>query len=232
MSFLKSLLSYVWPVTVWEGPGRYGPLQLVWEQGQLVVNSGDANLSFGNLHAIWQQCLDDQLVVRRNVRNILILGFGAGSSASILRHELGVKAPITGVDGDGEMLRLARHYFKAGRIKDLELVEADALQYAAQDTRQYDLVLVDLCHALDLAPGVDEDPFIRSLRERTAEGGLVCFNTIVYDKESQRRSQRVSELLRHHFTHCGERFYQEINRVLTATWTSDAPLTDGVGPKT
>lgn len=216
MSWLQSVLSYVWPVTVWEGPGKYGPLKLVWEQGQLVVNSDHANQSYGNLHAIWQQCLDDRQVVRRKPGSILVLGFGAGSCASILRRELGIKAPVTGVEGDPEMLRLAREHFRIGRLGGLDLVNADALEFAQSHERAYDLVLVDLCHELDLVPGVDEEPFIAALRQRTAPGGLLCFNTIVHDEGSGKRSQRVSDLLRLHFGCCEERLYQGINRVLTA----------------
>lgn len=220
MSFLKSLLSYAWPITEWEGQGKYGPLKVVWEQGHLVVNSNDANQSYGNLHAIWQQCLDDQKVSARAPRRILLLGFGAGSSAHVLRRELGVKAPIIGVDGDAEMLRLARTYFNVEILAGLELVESDALEFAHGHRQQHDLVLVDLCHELDLAPGVDEDPFIASLKRCLAPGGLLCFNTIVHDGESRRRSQRVSDLLRHHFGHCQEHLYQGINRVLTTSLTS------------
>lgn len=220
MSFLKSLLSYAWPITEWKGQGKYGPLNLVWEQGQLVVNSDHANQSYGNLHAIWQQCLDDQHVAGRSPRSILILGFGAGSVASILRREMGIKAPITGVDGDPEMLRLARERFKVGRFQDLDLVLSDALAFAENHHRRHDLVVVDLCHELDLAPGVDGEPFIAALRNCTTAGGLLCFNTIVYSETSRQRSQRVSSLLRHYFDECNEQLYQGINRVLTATWTT------------
>jgi len=216
MSLLKSLLSYAWPITEWEGPGRYGPLKLVWEQGQLVVNSNNANQSFGNLHSIWQQCLDDQRVKERNPGSILLLGFGAGSAAHILRKEIGLQAPIVGVEGDPEMIRLARTYFRADRIGGLNLVQADALAFAHGHGHRYHLVLVDLCHELDLAPGVDGEPFIGDLRKCTAEGGLLCFNTIVYNAESTGRSQRVSDLLRLHFAVVEEHLYQGINRVLTA----------------
>lgn len=214
---MQCLLSYAWPVTVWEGPGKYGPLRLVYEGGHLVVNSGHANQSYGNLHAIWQQSLNDQPIHQRNPASVLILGFGAGSSASILRREMGLKAPITGVDGDPEMLRLARTYFHVDRLKDLELVQADALAFVAEHEKQYDLVLVDLCHELDLAPGVDTAPFIAGLRRCTTHGGLVCFNTVVHDPESEARSQRVGELLRLHFQLVEAHLYQGINRVWTAT---------------
>lgn len=229
MSFVKSMLSYLWPVKVWSGHGKYGPLDVVWEQGQLVVNSNDANLSYGNLHAIWQECLDDQRVKERSIGSILLLGFGAGSSASILRHELRMKAPITGVDGDPEMLRLARTFFKVEQFSDLALVQADALEFVKDHQARYDLVLVDLCHGLDLAPGVDTQPFIEGLWKCVAAGGLLCFNTIVYDETSRARSQRVSTLLRQYFGRYKEHLYQGVNRVLTAVGTNEVPQTDPTG---
>lgn len=217
MSLLKCLMSYVWPVPVWEGPGKYGPLRLAWEGGHLVVNSGNANQSYGSLHAVWQECLEEQKLTERQIDSVLILGFGAGSAAGILRKEMGISAPILGVDGDPGMLRLATTVYKVGKLQGLELVESDALAFVQAHQQQYDLVLVDLCHELDLAPGVDEEPFISGLRRCMAPGGLLCFNTIVHDELSRLRSQRVSELLRLHFTRIEEHFYQGINRVLTAS---------------
>lgn len=217
MSLLKCLLSYAWPVPVWEGQGKYGPLKLAWEYGHLVVNSGNANQSYGSLHEVWQECFEEMRVAGRKPRNSLILGFGAGSVASILRKELALKAPMLGVEGDPEMLRLAKKWFKVDQLADLELVNADALEFVQACSQQHDLVLVDLCHELDLAPGVDQAPFIAGLRKCTAPGGLLCFNTIVHDSESRARSQRVDGLLRLHFNRVEVHLYQEINRVLTAT---------------
>lgn len=217
MSVLKCLMSFIWPVTVWEGPGKYGPLRLAWEGGHLVVNSGNANQSYGSLHAVWQECLQEQQIAERQLKSILILGFGAGSAAAILRREMNVSAPILGVDGDPEMLRLATSIFKVAKLPDLELFESDAVAFVQAHEHQYDLVLVDLCHELDLAPGVDQEPFISGLRKCTAPDGLLCFNTIAHDEKSRIRSQRVSDLLRLHFNRTEEHFYQGINRVLTAS---------------
>ena len=216
MSLLKSLLSYAWPMTEWKGHGKYGPLALVWEQGHLVVNSATANQSFGNLHAIWQQCLEDQRVAMRPLRNILLLGFGAGSSARILRKELGIMAPITGVDGDAEILRIAREHYRVHQLEGVQLVLSDALEFARDHHLAYDLVLVDLCHELDLAPHVNEEPVIKDLHRCTAPGGLLCFNTIVHDPMSRERSQRTSHLLRLSFGQVEEHLYQGINRVISA----------------
>jgi spermidine synthase len=216
MQWLKCLLSYAWPMPVWQGPGKYGPLQLTWEGGHLVVNSGHANQSYGNLHAVWQECLRELKMERDPPESILILGFGAGSAASILRKEIGLKAPITGVEGDPEMLRIAKDRFHVDRFEALKLVLSDALEFVASNRDRSDLVLVDLCHELDLAPGVDEEPFLAGLRGCTSEGGRLCFNTIVYDKESGIRSQRVEVGLGQAFQAVTAHRYLGINRVLVA----------------
>ncbi|MEO8734822.1 MAG: methyltransferase domain-containing protein [Flavobacteriales bacterium] len=216
MQWLKCLLSYAWPMPVWQGPGRYGPLQLTWESGHLVVNSGHANQSYGNLHAVWQECLSELNLRRDPPGSILILGFGAGSAATIIRQEFGLSAPITGVEGDPEMLRLARDHFRVDRFKELLLIHSDALEFVERNMDRFDLVLVDLCHELDLAPGVDEEPFIAGLRKCTMDGGILCFNTIVHDAESGSRSQLVSGSLRQQFGNVEEHCYLGINHVLVA----------------
>ena len=217
MSLFRGLLSYVWPVSDWKGQGRYGPLELAWEGGHLVVNSGKANQSYGNLHAVWQQCFEDEAVRKKVPRSILVLGFGAGSAASILRRESGIRSPIIGVDGDAVMLGIAKQRYHVERLGGISLVEMDAMEYVQGCRTAHDLLLVDLCHELDLAPGVDEEPFVAGLRRCATVGGKLFFNTIAHDGPSALRSQRVGELLRHHFDHVKENRYQGINRVWIAS---------------
>jgi spermidine synthase len=216
MSLLKSLLSYVAPVPVWSGEGRYGPLKLAYESGHLVVNSENANQSWGSLHELWQQCFADERVVERKPQQILILGFGAGSIASIIRRELRISASVTGVDGDAVMLKIAREHFKMGQLPNLQLVEMDALEFAARETRQYDLILVDLFHELDLAPGIENEDFIRHLAHITEPGGLVCFNSVANDAGNMARSQRTGRNLRLHFNELREHRYNGMNLVFAA----------------
>lgn len=217
MSFLWCLLSYVWPIPIWHGRGKYGPLHLVWESGHLVVNSDKANQSYGLLHSVWQQCFSDAGLTDHPPVNILILGFGAGSVAHILRKELRLTGPITGVDGDPEMLRIAKDHFHVDRLKDLRLIGSDIHAFTSSVEQAYDLVIVDLCHELDLVPGVDEERFIQQLKKLTAPKGKLCFNTIAHDIPSTARCNEVGRLLRQYFSQVEERHYQGINRVFTAS---------------
>ena len=216
MSLLKSLFSYVVPVPVWKGEGHYGPLKLVYESGHLVLNSQHANQSWGSLHEVWQQCFADEKIAARSPESVLILGFGAGSIASIIRRELRCAAPITGVDGDAAMLTIARDRYKMDQLPNLRLVRKDALEFCTLEAQRYALVLVDLFHELDLAQGIDEEDFIRRLARITGPGGLVCFNTVVHNAESKERSQRAGRNLRLYFNIVREHRYNGMNIVFTA----------------
>lgn len=197
MSFWR-LLSHLRPVQVHRVEGRHGPLFLVWEQGRLVINGPKSNQSFGSLHQVWQQALE-RTAPWPAQGPVLILGFGGGSAAWIIRREMRCANPIIGVDIDPVMLQLARDEFRAHRLADLELVEADALRYLARKAPTAAMVLVDLFHDLDLAPGVDEPPFFDDLHRCIAPGGHLLFNTVVHDDRSRERSQRIGIGLRQRF---------------------------------
>jgi spermidine synthase len=210
-------LSLVHPIAGKPWPGRYGPLHMAYESGHLVVNSPHANQSWGSLHEVWQQCFAQERTTEAMPRSVLILGFGAGSIAHILRNELRLQAPIIGVDGDPVMLRLARENFGMDRLPALELVACDALEYLATTEGHHDLVLVDLFHDLDLAPGVEEEDFIRLLAKHLAPGGMACINTVDHSPVIRERIQRLERNLGACFNQLHSKRYNGSNLLFVAT---------------
>jgi len=82
--------------------------------------------------------------------------------------------------------------------------------------QRYDLVVVDLFADLDLAQGVDTAGFAHALRERCADGGVVCFNTVSYDRASEVRCCRIKDRLGRVFSSVEEFRTEELNRVFIA----------------
>lgn len=216
MDGLRRFLSHFWPIPAQRIDGPRGPLHVVWENGRPVVNSARANQSYGSLHRVWQLCFADMGIAERRPERVLLLGFGAGSAATILRRELDLPCPITGVDNDPRMLALARGTFQVDALGGLDLIEQDAHAFVATHDRSYPLVVVDLFHELDLAAGIETEAFIAGLRRCTAPGGLLCFNTVVHDAPSRSRSQLVGANLARAFATVDEHRYERLNRVFTA----------------
>ena len=210
------LLSFLFPIRIWRGEGRWGPLEIRWEEGRLVLNGPRSNQSFGSLRQVWRGALRDLLPRSDPPASMLMLGFGTGSAAWVLRKEHGLGCPILGVEADPLMVELAHAYFNAGNLPDLRIVEQDALTFVATEPEAFELVLIDLFHDLDLAPGVEDADFIRKLAARTAPQGLLLFNTVVHDAESRRRSEQVGAALRHWFGQVAEHRYEGLNHVFEA----------------
>lgn len=213
---LARLLSYAWPVRVWKGDGASGALELTWEYGRLVVNSANANQSFGSLHRVWREAFRDAGIKDRPPAATLILGYGAGSVAHILQNELGSHTMITGVDHDETMLRLAREHFPLKRSELIHLVRSDAFTFAATTTATFDLIVVDLFADLDFAQGVETPDFLQAIRRLASPSGRVLLNTVVHDEKSAQRSARLWDELRLVFTEVKEHHYDGSNRVFIA----------------
>lgn len=214
---LWRLLSLIWPVRVNRWAGRYQPLELTYEMGRPVVNSRHANQSWGSLHRLWQQVLGHVLPPGQGPDRALVLGFGAGSVASILHHELHHPVRIVGVEGEPLMLKLAgtqRRPFDRSRVI---LEAADAFAWARECRDEpFALVVVDLFVELDVPASADEDPFLDDLRRLTARTGLLVVNTIPHDEMSRLRSERIGLGLRLRFKAVEELTLEGVNRVFIA----------------
>ena len=214
--WLMRWLSEFVPVRLERRQGRYGTLELALEHGQLVVNSLHANQSFGSLHRIWQACFRDIGIEHTPPGHVLLLGYGGGSVARILRTELGLSCSITAVENDPLMVEWARTHFGLDKIDDLTLLEMDAVQALATLPQAFDLVIVDLFVELDVAPGATHPDFLNHLRNKVLPGGTLLFNTITHDAPSTVLSARIGEQLRLCFGSVTERRYDGDNVMFIA----------------
>ncbi|MBL0045248.1 MAG: methyltransferase domain-containing protein [Flavobacteriales bacterium] len=216
LSFVLRVLSLIWPIRVRRFNSTHYQLDVTWEYGSLVVNSPNANQSFGSLHRVWRQCLRDLDLKKSQPKEVLILGFGAGSAAHILQKEFRLKCGITGVDHDPVMLRIAREYFGWSTCADLVLHEADAFQWVREQTRLFDLIAVDLFHDLDFSEGLLNLDFLRNLKRIAAPGSTILINTVAYDPRSAARSARLGQQMRLVHNTVKETHYEGNNRVFIA----------------
>ena len=212
----RSWISWVKPISAERKAGLFGPLYVRWEMGRKVLNTANANQSFGSLHRVWAAVLQHLNLQRKPPRSVLLLGLGGGSAVHILRDEMHLSCPITAVELDPAMIDLGKRHFGLGRWADLKIVQGDATIQVHALRERYDLVLVDLFDDLDMARGVDHGGFAHGLRERCEFGGTLCFNTVGYDDASEARCDRVKVLLQRVFSEVEEFRTKETNRVFIA----------------
>lgn len=117
------------------------------------------------------------LLPEKNPVHVLVLG-AAGSSTE---HQLikfwgdSKDFDITSVDIDKELFPIADKYFEA---PERTKIAADARIFAKQDTKQYDLILVDTyARELTIPFHLATQEFFETLKPRLAEGGLIALNS-------------------------------------------------------
>ena len=189
---ISRLLSYLWPIRVRRVEGRHGPLELVWENGKLVLNSRLANQSFGSLHVVWQRCFLDIGLDARDPGHVLLLGLGAGSVITILRDELGHAGPITAVEHDPAMIRIANNApFRAGSRQEVKIIEGNAFEVIHELNGPYDLIVVDLFEDRDLPSALAQPATLSRLGALLVPGGELLMNTMAHDVEGRRLQEAI-----------------------------------------
>ncbi|MFH0894245.1 MAG: hypothetical protein V2A54_07405, partial [Bacteroidota bacterium] len=117
LSIFKKIMSYASGTVVEMSDSTVTPgLHVYCLRGKLQMNSVNANYSEGPLRTAFEVEFRKLDLPGRNIKNTLILGFGAGSVASLLQEKFNIDCAITGVELDPEVIRLGEKYFKTKRF--------------------------------------------------------------------------------------------------------------------
>ena len=112
MNRLLKLFSYFYPLIRKIPSEHSGALEISVWQGHKTLNSANANYSYGSLQRILTFALSQ--VDFSGVGNVLLLGLGGGSVIPTLRATHGFQGPITAVDIDAAVIRIAQDEFGIG----------------------------------------------------------------------------------------------------------------------
>ena len=166
-------------------------LEVVKVGDTLMLNSPNTNYSFGALHRVFRKVFKKLDVREKQVRDTLILGFGTGSVATILKEELGLDCSITAVEKDPRVLMLGREYFNTGRFTDLTVIEADAVKFIASTPGTYNLIIVDVYVDFEVPASCETMEFITNLKKCLKPGGMVLFNKMIYNHKAGEEAEEL-----------------------------------------
>lgn len=139
---MKRLFSYIYPITKKINPEHNGVIELTWINGRKVLDSKNANYSFGSLQRILEKGIRE--IDLTNCGSILLLGLGGGSVIKSLRTKFRYTGVIHAVEIDRTIINIAKTEFNIENSEKLHIHNMDALEYVKQSTSFYDLVIVDL----------------------------------------------------------------------------------------
>lgn len=181
---LLSIFSYFKEINLESRASELNPLlEVNMVNGRLVLDTPNANYSFGGLHRAFQKIFKKLDIGSMTFREILILGYGAGSIASILRKEYNIISRIDGVEHDEVVLSLAEKYFNIDRISDVKLSREDACRFMQSNEKRYDLIIVDIYFDQKVPEKFENIKFLGWLKQALSDKGMIIFNKLSYNEE-------------------------------------------------
>lgn len=121
-----------------------GTIQVAKTDGQYAVEVDSFIESGQELEIVWDEVFSAFFLPKeKDIRNILILGFGAGSVMHSIRKSW-PNALVTGVEIDPVMITIAKKYFPEN-LHTVNIIVQDAVKFVRKlpDVLSFDVVIVD-----------------------------------------------------------------------------------------
>jgi len=188
----KSAFSYVFPVLVAEYTSSVSGRIRIWlTRGKLVLDSPQANYSFGALHQVFREVFAETGFHEFPSGRMLLLGLGGGSVPTLIYGEMQLNLPITAVEVDPMMIRLAKEYFGAAHRPLLEIVEQDARIYVRQADQKFSTIVVDMFIDNEVPDDFATPVFLEQLHKLAEPDGRIYFNMITTDEAQRKKCEQV-----------------------------------------
>ncbi len=142
---VKKTISYILPHIISKGKTALGQnYEIAYEYGYKVLNSENANYSFGSLHQVMQKGIT---AILKHIKptKILLLGLGGGSALRIFEKKFSHSYQITAIEIDNDIITIALNHFNLNKYKNLETINADAslwIENASENS--FDLIIDDI----------------------------------------------------------------------------------------
>ncbi len=193
---IKKILSYLTPITIFQTKSDLSKsIEVTWNNGELVLDSKNANYSYGSLQRILRHGLKEIGFNRiQPMQDILVLGVAGGSVIKTLVDEIGFKGNITGVELDPEMARIANTYFQLDQIKNVSIIVDDAFEFVLKTKQKYDLIIIDVFQDTHMPNFLFESFFSNRICHLLRNNGFALFNTMILNEiQNQRNKDFIAE---------------------------------------
>lgn len=170
-----------------------GDLRLIKFLGELRLDSDGLTQSGSVMVWIWSQGIHHLLPKDYQPESILLLGLGGGSALFWLRKHYS-KAALTAIEIDPIMIDIAKEHFKIGKIKNLKIINTDAVDFIKKTKEKYSLILMDCYKGFKTPPGFED---IRVLQKMKKVGETVLLNRLYWDQHKIATDDFVAKLSPH-----------------------------------
>lgn len=189
---MKKAMSYIWPMTKKIKTVHSGILEITWLNGKKILDSKNANYSYGSLEKVLDLGLSYCKAERSS--EVLVLGLGGGSVLGLLRKKYKFYGKITAVEIDPAVIDIALSEFNINQHEPLELLCEDAFEYVQGSKKVYGLIIVDIFIDVQVPEQFFYEVFWNNISRLLEKNGEVIFNTGI-NAANRHETERVQNEL-------------------------------------
>ena len=190
---LQKLLSYFSEVTVKTVKLQSVPVaKVVLSRGKYILDGQRVNYAFGGLDTFFRHVFNSEGIPSAKMQKALVLGFGAGNVATILR-EKNPEIHITGVEPDEKIVELAREYFYHD-WSNVEMVTDTAENFLKKTSQTFDLIVVDVFVEELVPKPMQTTNAIKNLVKALSPGGVLLFNQMAHSNKLKAGAEKFGKI--------------------------------------
>jgi spermidine synthase len=174
---MRNILRYFIPKTRKISTEKNGSLELITLHGKTLLDSENANYSYGSLQKILAFALHK--LEWNQPQTVLLLGLGAGSVVETLRTEFSYEGEIVAIEHDAVLIDLALTEFKLGSDRNLRIENREALDFLSTNTKTYSIIIIDLFTDNKTAACCFKDEFWNDIAKVMDKNSQFVFNAAV-----------------------------------------------------
>ncbi|AUC77238.1 spermidine synthase [Olleya sp. Bg11-27] len=197
---MKKLLSFIWPQTTKIGTDFNGVLEVTWINGRKVLDSKNANYSYGTLQRILETGLSK--IDIKNSQSILLLGLGGGSIVHSLKNKFDYKGTLDVLEIDEKVISIAKNEFNLSSFDNINIFNCDALDFVNMCTSHYDVIIVDLFIDQEVPSQFLTEAFSNHLAQITNPKGTILYNLGINLDKQDKQYQVITYFKNHSLFTC------------------------------
>ncbi|MEZ4961310.1 MAG: hypothetical protein R2830_15895 [Saprospiraceae bacterium] len=192
--FWKQFLSYFTEIELESTSSDLNPdLMLSLKKGRYYLTTPNAIYSYGDLYDNFSRTFQRMDLGKRDIKDVLILGFGLGSIPFMLETIFKQKYRYTGVEADETIAIWASDLVLRGLQSPIEMHIQDAAYFVETCDELFDLVIMDIFLDDKIPDGFQELEFVENLRHLTAPDGILLFNCLAFSEEDKTKAMSFYE---------------------------------------
>lgn len=219
MNLSQRFFSNFFPINIEKRIGTDLPtLEINYFKGKYLLDGEKVNYSFGSLYNIFLASFNHYKINEKPIKNVLILGFGAGSVAHILQKKFKLDCNITGVEIDPVVLELGVKYFNTDSYFNTEIFCEDAFSFLQNDTKTYDLIVIDIFIEKHVPIQFLKPEFMFLVKNRVKNDGYVFYNKMsenqFHQNETLQLKDSMIKIFKHEIDTLNVKTHSSVNSVL------------------